>query len=123
MQKPTKWTGPNVLLSGRMACCLWVLSFAVVLLCGLIIGQSASAFATVDHHTPTSVEASDDSAGSTNMSLSCHPALACTAFVIPTGAVPAFISNFAAVSRPDFAQTTLRFGGPSVSLPPPRLLT
>ena len=122
MQTPTKWTALNLLLLGRMARVLWAWSFAIVLLCGLIIGQSASAFTMADHHSPTSVEASDGSAGSTNMALSCHPALACAAFVLPTGAVTAFISNYAVVSRPDFAQTQLRFGGPSVSLPPPRLL-
>lgn len=122
IQTPTKWTALNVLLRGRMVRVLWAWSFAIVLLCGLIIGQSAPAFATVDHHSPTSVETSDGPAGSTNMSLSCHPALACAAFVLPTGAVTALISNYAVVSRPDFAQSQLRFGGPSVSLPPPRLL-
>lgn len=97
-------------------------SFMIVLLCGLTVSQSASAFASVDHHSPTSVEASDGAVGSTNISLSCHPVLACTAFVLPVGAVTAFISDYAAVLRPDVAQTQLRFGGPSVSLPPPRLL-
>lgn len=122
MQTPTKRTALSFLLPGRMVRFVWSWSFAFVLLCGLIIGQSASAFATVDHHPPTSVEASDRPAGPANMSLSCHPALACAAFVLPTGAVIAFISNYAVVLRPDFAQAPLRFGGPSVSLPPPRLL-
>jgi hypothetical protein len=123
MKTPTKGTALNFLLPGRMARLLWVWSFAIVLLCGLTIGQSASAFAPVDHHSPTSVEMSDGSAGSTNISLSCHPALACAAFVLPIGAVTAFTPGYAVVSRPHFAQTQLRFGGPSVSLPPPRLLT
>lgn len=122
LQTPTKWTALNVLLPGRMVRFVWACLFAIVLLCGLTIGQSASAFASVDHHSPTSVEASDGNAGSANMSLSCHQVLACTAFVLPIGAVTAFISNYAVVSRPNFAQTQLRFGGPSVSLPPPRLL-
>ena len=122
MQTPIRWTALNALLPGRVVRVLWAWSFTILLLCGLTIGQSASAFAPVDHHSPTSVETSDGSAGSTNMSLSCHPALACTAFVLPIGAVTAFTPSHAVVSRPGFAQTQLRFGGPSVSLPPPRLL-
>lgn len=122
LKTPTKRTALNFLLPGGILRLLWAWSFTIVLLCGLTIGQSASAFDPVDHHSPTSVETSDGSAGSTNISLSCHPALACTAFVLPIGAVTAFIPGYAEVSRPHFAQTQLRFGGPSVSLPPPRLL-
>lgn len=122
MQTPTNRTALNFLLPGGIVRLLWVWSFTIVLLCGLTIGQSASAFAPVDHHSPTSVETSDGSAGSMNISLSCHPALACAAFVLPTGAVTAFISSGAVVSRTDCAQTQLRFGGPSVRLPPPRPL-
>ena len=122
LKTPTKRTALNFLLPGGILRLLWAWSFTIVLLCGLTIGQSASAFAPVDHHSPTSVETSDGSAGSTNISLSCHPALACAAFVLPIGAVTPFIPGYAVVSRPHFAQTTLRFGGPSVSLPPPRLL-
>jgi len=122
LKTPTKRTALSFLLPGRMVRLVWSWSFAIVLLCGLIIGQSASAFATAGHHPPTSVEASDGPAGPANISLSCHPALACAAFVLPIGAVTAFIPGYAVVSRPHFAQTQLRFGGPSVSLPPPRLL-
>lgn len=122
LKTPTKRTALNFLLPGGIVRLIWAWSFTVLLLCGLTIGQSASAFAPVDHHSPTSVEASDGSAGSTNISLSCHPALACTAFVVPIGAVTEFIPSYAVVSRPNFAQTQLRFGGPSVILPPPRLL-
>jgi hypothetical protein len=42
--------------------------------------------------------------------------------VLPIGAVTAFIPSHVVMSRPCLAQTQLRFGGPSVSLPPPRLL-
>lgn len=122
MQTPTKWTAFSFLLPGGMVRILGAWSFLIVLLCGLTIGQSALAFAPVDHHPPTSVETSGGSAGSTNLSLSCHPALACAAFVMPIGAVTAFIPSHAVVSQPDLAQTQLRFAGPSVSLPPPRLL-
>ena len=122
LKTPTKRTALNFLLPGGMVRLLWAWSFMIVLLCGLIIGQSVSAFAPVDHHSSTSVETSDGSAGSTNISLSCHPALACAAFVLPIGAVTAFIPGYAVVSRPHIDQTQLRFGGPSVSLPPPRLL-
>lgn len=119
---PTKWTAVNFLLAGRAFRHLWAWSFAFVLFWGLIAGQSASSFATVDHHFPTSVEASGGPIESTNVTLSCHPALACAAFVIASTVVAAFISDHAVVSRPDFAPTQLRFGGPSVSLPPPRLV-
>lgn len=112
----------NFLLPGRIVRILWAWSFTIVLLCGLTIGQSASAFAPVDHHAPTSVETSDGNAGPANIALSCHPALACAAFVLPIGAVTAFIPGHPVVSRPNFVQTQLRFGGPSVSLPPPRPL-
>ena len=86
MKTPTKGTALNFLLPGRMARMLMAWSFMIVLLCGLTVSQSASAFASVDHHSPTSVEASDGAVGSTNISLSCHPVLACTAFVLPVGA-------------------------------------
>lgn len=122
LKTPTKRTALNFLLPGGIIRILWAWSFTIVLLCGLTIGQSASAFAPVDHHSPTSVETSDGSAGSMNISLSCHPALACAAFVLPIGAVTAFIPSYAVMSRPHFAQAQLRFGGPFVSLPPPRLL-
>lgn len=122
LKTPTKRTALNFLLPGGILRLLWAWSFTIVLLCGLTIGQSASAFAPVDHHSPTTVETSAGSAGSTNISLSCHPAVACAAFVLPIGALTAFIPGYAVVSRLHFAQTQLRFGGPSVSLPPPRLL-
>lgn len=122
MNTPTRWTALNFLLPGRVVRVLWAWSFMIVLLCGLTFSQSASAFATADHHAQTSVEASDGLTGLTSVSLSCDPALVCAAVVLPIGAVTAFTPSYAVVSRPNFAQTQLLFGGPSVSLPPPRLL-
>ena len=119
---PTKWTAVTFLLAGGLFRHVWAWCLAFVLLCGLIAGQSASSFAAVDHHVPTSVVASGAPAESTDVALSCHPALACAAFVIASTAVAAFISDHAKMSRPDLAPTQLRFGGPSVSLPPPRLV-
>ena len=122
IQAQDKSTASNFLLPFRLAKLLWAWSFSIVLLFGLIVSQSASYFPTVEHHSLTSVEASDGPAKSTTVSRSCHPALSCAAFVMPAGATTEFVSNFALVSQPDFAQTQLRFNGPSVSLPPPRPL-
>lgn len=115
-------TASNFLLQIRMAKHLWVWSFSIVLLFGLIVSQSASYFPTADHHSVTSGEESDSPAKSTTVSGSCHPALSCVALVIPAGAATQFVSNFASVSQLDSVQTQPRFNGPSVSLPPPRPL-
>lgn len=112
----------NCLLAGRLVRFRWAWSFAIVLLFGLLVAQSVSAFATVDQGFQISVAASDGAAGSMHVPLPCDKVLACAAFMLPPGAVTAFISNSATVLRPDFAQTQPRFGSPSVSLPPPRPL-
>lgn len=122
MQTPIRWTALTFLLPGRVVRVLWAWSFMIVLLCGLTVSQSASAFAPIDHHAPASAQAAEGPTGSAILSLSCDQAVACTAFVLPVGAVTGFASSYAVVLRPGFARTRLHFGGPSVSLPPPRLL-
>ena len=122
MQTPNKWTALNLSFPGSIVRLICAWSFMIVLLCGLTVSKSASDFASIDHHSLTSVEASDDSAGSRNILLTCHPALTCTTFVLPIGAVTAFIPSYVVVSQSDFVEPQFRFGGPSVSLPPPRPL-
>lgn len=124
MQTPIRWAALNLLPAGRMVRHLSAFCFAIVLLCSLIVGQSASAFPAPDHHATSSTASSGTPwAEPAAVVLSCHPALACATFVIPSGATGAFVSGYAVVLLPEFAQTRPRFGGPSVSLPPPRLLT
>ena len=116
------WTITRTLLSGRSLRYLWAWSYTFVLILGLTIGQSASAAPVIDHHAKSAVEAVEGPTETAKTSLSCHPALSCAAFEIVTQMVSVFNSDHSAVSRMDFVQTQLRYGGPTVNLHPPRLV-
>lgn len=100
---------------------MWLLSLVLTL--GLVLGQTAEAGPVEDHHPGTSVEFADNSAQETAPAPACHPSLACTVFVLPEGPVTARSLSIVMTLRPNLTQSQRRFGGPPVTLPPPRTLT
>ena len=100
---------------------MWLLS--VVLTFGLVLGQAAEAGSVEDHHPETSIEIASNLGQETAPAPACHPGLACTFFVLPDGPVTALSLSIVITLRPDLTQSQRRFGGPSVTLPPPRTLT
>ena len=97
---------------------MWLLS--VVLTLGLVLGQTAEAGPVEDHHPGTSVEIAGNAGQETAPAPACHPGLACSVFVVPEGPVTALSLSIVIPLRPDLTQSQRRFGGPSVTLPPPR---
>ena len=97
---------------------MWLLS--VVLTLGLVLGQTAEAGPVEDHHPGTSVEIAGNAGQETAPAPACHPGLACSVFVLPDGPVTALSLSIVITLRPDLTQSQRRFGGPSVTLPPPR---
>jgi hypothetical protein len=100
---------------------MWLL--ALVLTLGLVLGQAAEAGSLEDHHPDTSSEIAGSSDQETASVPACHPGLACTVFVLPEGPVTALSLSILITLRPDLTQSQRRFGGPAVTLPPPRTLT
>lgn len=97
---------------------MWLLS--VVLTLGLVLGQTAEAGPVEDHHPGTSVEIAGNAGQETAPAPACHPGLACSVFVVPEGPITALSLSIVITLRPDLTQSQRRFGGPSVTLPPPR---
>ena len=97
---------------------MWLLS--VVLTLGLVLGQTAEAGPVEDHHPGTWVEIAGNAGQETAPAPACHPGLACSVFVVPEGPVTALSLSIVITLRPDLTQSQRRFGGPSVTLPPPR---
>jgi hypothetical protein len=97
---------------------MWLLS--VVLTLGLVLGQTAEAGPVEDHHPGTWVEIAGNAGQETAPAPACHPGLACSVFVLPDGPVTALSLSIVITLRPDLTQSQRRFGGPSVTLPPPR---
>lgn len=97
---------------------IWLLS--VVLTLGLVLGQTAEAGPVEDHHPGTWVEIAGNAGQETAPAPACHPGLACSVFVVPEGPGTALSLSIVITLRPDLTQSQRRFGGPSVTLPPPR---
>lgn len=97
---------------------MWLLS--VVLTLGLVLGQTSEAGPVEDHHPGTWVEIAGNAGQETAPAPACHPGLACSVFVLPDGPVTALSLSIVITLRPDLKQSQRRFGGPSVTLPPPR---
>lgn len=97
---------------------MWLLSLVLAL--GLILGQTAEAGPVEDHHPETSIEIASNLGQETTPAPACHPGLACTVFVVSEGPVTALSLSIVITLRPDPKQSQRRFGGPSVTLPPPR---
>lgn len=122
--KPSS-TSPNALknplsLGSFRFVSMWLLSLVLTL--GLVLGQTAEAGPVEDHHPGTSVEIAGNAGQETAPAPACHPGLACTVFVLPEGPVTALSLAIVITLRPDLTQSQRRFGGPSVTLPPPRNL-
>lgn len=95
--------------------CLW-------LSLGLILGQSASAVSVRDHHPDTAIEIAGDSGAETLPAQACHPGVACLAFVLPEGPATTLSLSIVNSLQPTLTLVKRRFVGPSVTLPPPRIL-
>lgn len=103
---------------------IWLLSFALAF--GLILGQSAGAGTIAEHHAEASMPVLDafpaDAQGEATPAPACHPGIACAAFVVASGPTPMRSVPIVSTLRPDMAQSQRRFGGPTITLPPPRNL-
>lgn len=99
---------------------MWLL--ALVLTLGLAFGQAAEAGPVEDHHSGTLVELAGNAGQETTSPPPCDPGLACAVFVVPEGPVTALSLAIVITLRQDPTQSQRRFGGPSVTLPPPRTL-
>ncbi len=103
---------------------VWLLS--IVLAFGLILGQFTEAGIFADHHAEATMEGLNASpahdGGEAAPSLKCHPGIACAAFVVSAGPSPMRSDSIVSILRPDATQSQRRFGGPTVTLPPPRNL-
>ena len=99
---------------------MWLLTVALVM--GLVLGQSAEAAPGNEHHGLT-VEAADTPEQQSSVTPACHPGVTCTAFVLPDALASIQPKAVPAVLQPDAEQSQRRFGGPAITLPPPRTLT
>ena len=99
---------------------MWLLTVALVM--GLVLGQSAEAASGNEHHDLT-VEAADTPEQQSSAKPACHPGVICTAFVLPDALASIQPTAVPAVLQPDAEQSQRRFGGPAITLPPPRTLT
>lgn len=110
-------------LRGYLRCASkWFVS--VVLVFGLVLGQSAEVGGSVEDHQPRVLGVIADTAEQQSAPVpACDPGLTCSAFVVPDGPKTARSLAVASVLRPDVTRAQLRFGGPSVTLPPPRTPT
>ena len=100
---------------------MWLLTVALVM--GLVLGQSAEAASGNEHHSDLTVEAADTPDQQSSATPACHPGVICTAFVLPDALSSIQPTAVPAVLQPDAEQSQRRFGGPAITLPPPRTLT
>ena len=115
-------TFPQNLLVRRLLrfASMWLLTVALVM--GLVLGQSAQAASGNEHHGLT-VEAAYTPEQQSSVTPACHPGVTCTAFVLPDALASIQPKAVPAVLQPDAEQSQRRFGGPAITLPPPRTLT
>ena len=100
---------------------MWLLTVALVM--GLVLGQSAEAASGNEHHSDLTVEAADTPDQQSSATPACHPGVICTAFVLPDALASIQPTAVPAVLQHDAEQSQRRFGGPAITLPPPRTLT
>ncbi len=100
--------------------CLSALLLTLALLLGLLAGQFADVGSVADHHSETAIISPTEAPDAVP---SCHPALICSAFVIPSGPLTPVVSELGLYQVPDLTRSQLRFDGPPIDLPPPRRLT
>lgn len=112
----------NLLYGGFLRCAsIWLLSLVLAL--GLVLGQAVEAGAAQDHHPDTTIGIADAFGQQTAPAPACDPGLTCAAVVLPHGLFAGVSFSIAIILRPDLTRSQRRFGGPSVTLPPPRSLT
>jgi hypothetical protein len=103
---------------------VWLLSIALAF--GLVLGQFAEAGTFAEHHKDASMVELSASIAQDGREAApapeCHPGIACAAFVVPAGPSPLRSDTIVRILRPDATQSQRRFGGPMVTLPPPRNL-
>ena len=118
----TQSTARLDLLSRKSLRCvsMWLLS--LVLMLGLVLGQSAEAGSIEDPHSDISFEIEGVFGQGTASAPACHPGLICTGFVLPKWPVTALTLSVVIVLLPVLTQSQHHYGGPSVTLPPPRAL-
>ena len=116
-------TFPQNLLVRRLLrfASMWLLTVALVM--GLVLAQSAEAASGKEHHSDLTVEAADTPEQQSSVTPACHPGVTCTAFVLPDALAAIQPKAVPAVLQPDAEQSQRRFGGPAITLPPPRTLT
>ena len=112
---------PSAGLGRRVS--IWFLSIALAF--GFILGQFAEAATAAEHHaegTLAGLTASPAHVGiEATPAAACQPAIA--AFVVPAGSAPAGAGSLVSILCPDATRSQRpRFGGPTVTLPPPRTL-
>jgi hypothetical protein len=100
---------------------MWLLTVALVM--GLVLGQSAEAASGNEHHSGLTVEVADIPEQQSSATPACHPGVICTAFVLPDALASIQPKAVPAVLQPGAEQSQRRFGGPAITLPPPRTLT
>ncbi|MBA3909946.1 MAG: hypothetical protein C0524_08660 [Rhodobacter sp.] len=93
---------------------------SVVLVLALVLGQWAEAGSVDEHHADLLVENADDFEPAAVPA--CHPGVICTAFVVPEALASKLPNPAVAFLLPGPAQSLRRFGGPTITLRPPRSL-
>lgn len=103
---------------------MWLVSIAVAF--GLIFGQVAEARPLAAHHAGAKftvvIAELTESRQDVTPGPACDPGIACATFVVPAGPFPLRADAIAGILRPYSRRSRRRFGGPTVSLPPPRNL-
>lgn len=100
---------------------MWLVVLAMIL--GMAIGEAAEAGTNADHHSGWSPGMDADFGKGKAPAPICHPGLTCTGFVSAEVDLTTSVPLFVTILQPVEPQAQRRFGGPSVSLPPPRSLT
>ncbi|MBY0349535.1 hypothetical protein [Tabrizicola sp.] len=101
---------------------MWLLSIALSV--GLGLGQVAEAGSLSENNPKTLIAVLGGCSGETGQEgtagSGCHPSVGCVGPLVLFGPVAAWSEPLVSIRHPDLAQSQRRFGGPTVSLPPPR---
>lgn len=109
----------STLFGGRLwHVSIWLLSVVVVF--GLVLGQTVELSSPDGGHSEQSVEASTLIPASETTGFSCHPATACAPFILPADSGVKALSLAVIGLGSQLERSQILFGGPTVDLPPPR---
>lgn len=123
-EPPTPRTAREILREREYVRCVGTWFLSLVLVIGLVLGQSAQAAGPADDYQTEILGVIADIAGQQTAPVpACDPGVTCFGFVLLAGqsAVRSLVG--ASVMRPALTRPQRRIGGPSVTLPPPRTLT